>query len=91
MNVGEVRQKFKERIAGRGNQNFVARFAEQTENVAVSLAGSRGEQDAFGIDARNRSGKSRAPLVIFGNCFPRFAQAFAFRAIDKPARVGKRR
>ena len=49
-NVGEVRQKFKERIAGRGNQNFVARFAQQPENVAVGFAGSRGEQDAFGID-----------------------------------------
>ena len=46
-NVGEVRQKFKERIAGRGNQNFVSRFAQQTENMAVGFAGSRGEQDAF--------------------------------------------
>ena len=44
-----------------------------------------------GSTRANRSGKSRAPGVIFGDRFPRFAQALAFRAIDKRARIGKRR
>jgi hypothetical protein len=90
-NVCKVREKFKERIAGRGNENFVSLFAEQPENVRVSLARSRSEQDAFGVDALNRPGKSLASTVIFGHRFPRFSQALAFRAIYERARIRESR
>src|SRR6202035_5741567 len=89
--IREIREKFKQRIAGRGNQNFVSGFAQQTKNVTVGFACSRSEQDALRIDPRGRSEKSRLAGIIFGNRFARFQQTLAFGTIDKPAWIAKRR
>src|SRR5438045_2058190 len=48
-NIVEVGQKLEQRIAGRRNQNFVIRIAEQAEEKRISLAGAGGEKDFLGI------------------------------------------
>src|SRR5690348_14673004 len=42
--VIHVRQEIKKRIAGRGDQEFVAKIAEQAKNERVILAGAGGEE-----------------------------------------------
>ena len=89
-NVGEVREKFKKRIARRRSQNFVARFAEQTKKVAVSFTRSRGQDNPFRVNRRRRLRKPSATRIIPGNRLPRAEQAFAFRTVDQRARIGQR-
>ena len=81
--VGKIGEKFEQRIAGRGNQNFIARFAQQPKNVAVSFAGSRGEQDVFRINSRDA--RSENPVR------PRSNPATASRASSKPLLSGRYR
>ena len=73
-NISEIREKFEERVARYGNENFVSRFAEQSKNVAVGLAGACSEHNAFGIDTSRRSRKGRTATVILGDCFACFAE-----------------
>src|SRR5690349_5916596 len=42
--VIHVREEIKERITGRGNQEFVAGIAEQAKNERVSFTGAGGEE-----------------------------------------------
>src|SRR6267143_1377419 len=55
------------RPAGLGNENFVACFTQQTKNVAIPFTRSRGEYDAFRIDALSMPRKPRAPEVVIGD------------------------
>src|SRR5262249_41840 len=49
--VLQLGEKIEERIAGRGNENFVAGIAEQAEDEGVGFAGAGGEEDGRGRNA----------------------------------------
>lgn len=65
----QARQELKQRIAGRGHQDFVAGVAQQAEQVGVGLAGARGQQHArrrdhdaeFGVIAAHRFTRGQQP------------------------------
>jgi len=44
-------EKFEERIAGFGEEEFVAGIAEEAEGVGVGFAGAGGEEEGFEIDS----------------------------------------
>ena len=88
--VGEVRKKFKERIARLRSQHFVSGFAEQAEKVAVSFTRSRGQNNPFRVNRQRRLRKPSATRIIHRNRLPRAEQAFAFRTVDQRARIGQR-
>src|SRR6266404_8529209 len=67
LNVGKIGEKFKQRVAGRGHENFVAGIAQQSKNMAVAFAGTGGEDDPFRINALSRLSKSRSPIVVTGD------------------------
>src|SRR5436309_2665497 len=48
--VIHVRQEIKQRIAGRGNQEFVAGIAQQAKNERVRLAGAGSEEQIIDED-----------------------------------------
>ncbi len=50
LNILEAGEKFEERVAGLGEEEFVAGIAEQAEHVGVGFAGAGGEEEGFGID-----------------------------------------
>src|SRR5437879_4992561 len=50
--IVQVGQKLEQGIAGRRNQNFVIRIAEQAEEKRISLAGAGGEDDLRGIEMK---------------------------------------
>ena len=67
--VLQICEKFEERVAGFGDQNFVFGIREQTEDEGVAFAGAGGQHEGFGIDLA-------AVPVVFGNCLARAEQAF---------------
>src|SRR5258706_12509928 len=87
LNVGKIGKKFKQRVAGRANENFVAGIAQQSKNATVAFAGPGGEDNAFRIDALSRPSKSHSPIVVTGDSFTRFADPFAFRHIRESPRI----
>src|SRR5258706_12307214 len=91
LTVGKIGEKFKQRVAGRGNEYFVAGIAQQSKNMAVAFAGPGCEDDAFRIDALSRRSKSYSPMVVTGDSFARLAEPFAFRQISERPRIGQRR
>jgi hypothetical protein len=50
MDVLKAGEKIEEGVAGFGEEEFVARVAEEAEGVGVGFAGAGGEKDGFGID-----------------------------------------
>src|SRR4051812_22858834 len=50
LNVLDVGEELKERIAGLRDEYFVTGFAKQAETIAVSLTGADGEDDVLGRD-----------------------------------------
>src|SRR5438874_3853640 len=68
LDIVEVGQKLEQQIAGRRNQNFVIRIAEQAEEKRISLAGAGGENDLRGI--KMKCGLRIAAGVISGDCLP---------------------
>src|SRR5882672_559537 len=89
--VGEIGEKFKQWIAGRGNENLVTRFTQQMKNVAVPFTRSRREYDAFRIDAFSRPSKPQTPAVVINNGRPRLAEPLTLRTVLERAPVGERR
>src|SRR5215472_19267238 len=49
--VLKIGEKFEQRIAGLGEEKFVAGIAEEAEDVRVGLAGAGGEKKRFRIDS----------------------------------------
>lgn len=47
LNVEEIGEEFEERIAGGGDENFVAGIAEEAKDEGVGLAGAGGEENIF--------------------------------------------
>ena len=54
--IGEIGEKFEERIAGLGDENFVSGIAEQAEDVGVGFAGAGGQKQAIGVEIENAVG-----------------------------------
>ena len=50
LDVLKAGEKFEERIAGLGEEEFVTGIAKQTEDVRVGFAGAGGEEEGFGIN-----------------------------------------
>src|SRR5208283_2341504 len=74
LNIGQKRE---ERIAGLGNQDFVARIAERAENEGIRFARAGGENDAVG---RHFSGVRG---VVCGDCLPRAQQPSGVRVVPE--------
>src|SRR5580700_9294458 len=75
LHVLQVGEKFKQRITGVGNENFVVGIAEQAEDIRVALAGAGGEDHGFGIDVLVLR------TVIICDSFAGATQAFGLRVV----------
>src|ERR1039458_102434 len=51
--IGEIGEKFEQRIARLRHENLVVRIAEQTEDVGIGFAGAGGQNESFGIEIEN--------------------------------------
>src|SRR5580658_5917929 len=80
LNIGE---KCEERVAGLGDQDFIAGVAERAEDVGVGLAGAGGEDDA--VDRHFPAARS----VVSGDRLPRSRQSTRVRIVCETGRACK--
>jgi len=76
LDVAEIGQKIKQRIAGSRNKNFVARIAEQAKDERVRFAGSGSQNQIVS------SYWDLLPFVISGDRFARTSDSARVRLIN---------
>jgi len=80
----ERRQIIKQRIRRSGNQNLIARIAEQAEEIAVGLAGAGGQADVLRWNARIKE------VIILRDSFTSVDHAQGLRLVAKRAGSAER-
>src|SRR5580692_8921454 len=50
LDIGEIGEKFKERVTRLGDENLITRVTQQTEDIGVGFARAGGQDDPLGIE-----------------------------------------
>src|ERR1019366_446254 len=75
--IGEIGEKFEQRIARLRHENLVVRIAEQTEDVGIGFAGAGGQNESFGIEIEN----AVRLVIVPTNGVASFEQASRLRVV----------